>query len=82
MKSATVRQVRHNFGSVLNWIEDGEAVVIKKRGKVIAVMQPPRAAKARKVNLPDFAARLKRIFGDKVLPTTGADIVAEDRGRY
>jgi antitoxin (DNA-binding transcriptional repressor) of toxin-antitoxin stability system len=82
MKTATVRQVRHDFGSVLHWIEDGEAVEIKKRGKVVAVMHPPRAARARKVKLPDFAARLKRIFGDKVLPTTGADIVADDRARY
>jgi hypothetical protein len=30
--------------------------------------------------MPDFAARAKKIFGDRILP--GADIVIEERGRY
>jgi len=29
---------------------------------------------------PDFAARLKEIYGDKILPTTGAEIISELRG--
>ena len=29
---------------------------------------------------PDFAARLKNIYGDKLLPTTGAEIISELRG--
>jgi hypothetical protein len=32
------------------------------------------------VKLPDFAARRKKIFGDRVLP--GAEVVIEERGRY
>jgi hypothetical protein len=32
------------------------------------------------VKLPDFEARRKKIFGDRVLP--GADLVIEERGRY
>jgi hypothetical protein len=32
------------------------------------------------VAVPDFAARRKKIFGDRVLP--GADIVTEERGRF
>jgi len=32
------------------------------------------------VEWPDFAARRKKMFGDRVLP--GADIVIEERGRY
>jgi len=34
MKTATVRQWRHDFGSVLNWVEAGEAVGISKRGTI------------------------------------------------
>jgi prevent-host-death family protein len=41
MKTATVRQLRHDFGSVLNWVEEGEAVSISKRGKIIALLSPP-----------------------------------------
>jgi antitoxin (DNA-binding transcriptional repressor) of toxin-antitoxin stability system len=77
MKTATVRQVRHDFGSVLNWIEEGEQVEILKRGKIVALMSPPPAAKKRQPKKrPDFAARLKRIFGDKILP---GDVIVEER---
>jgi antitoxin (DNA-binding transcriptional repressor) of toxin-antitoxin stability system len=75
MKTATVRQLRHDFGSVLNWIEEGEAVGISKRGKIVALLSPP-SRPARRKRRPDFAARLKRIYGDKVLQ---GDVVVEDR---
>jgi antitoxin (DNA-binding transcriptional repressor) of toxin-antitoxin stability system len=77
MKTATVRQLRHDFGSVLDWIEGGEEVHILKRGKTVALMSPPpppRRAPSRK--RPDFAARLKRIFGDKIV---SGDVVVEER---
>ena len=77
MKTATLRQLRHDFGSVLAWVEQGEPVEISKRGKVIALLSPPplpKPAKPRK--RPDFAARLKRIYGDLVLQ---GDVVVEER---
>jgi len=77
MKTATVRQLRHDFGSVLNWVEEGEAVSISKRGKVVALLSPPPPNRRhRGPKRPDFAARLKRIYGDKVFST---NIVVEDR---
>ena len=39
-----------------------------------------REAEEKPVKWPDFAARRKKIFGDRILP--GADIVIEERGRY
>ena len=81
MKTVTVRQVRHDFGSVLHLIEEGEEVEIKKRGKVVAVMQPPRPKKSRKVPMPDFAARAKRYCGDVFLTDKqAARLIAESRG--
>lgn len=77
MKTATVRKLRHDFGSVLNWVEAGEAVGISKRGRIIALLSPPptpRPAKAKR--RPDFLGRLKRIYGDKLLP---GDVVVEER---
>jgi len=77
MKTATLRQLRHDFGSVLAWVEQGEAVEISKRGKIIALLSPPPIAKpAKSRKRPDFAARLKRIYGDLVL--TG-DVIVEER---
>ncbi len=77
MKTTTLRQLRHDFGSVLAWVEQGEPVEISKRGKIIAILSPPpppKPAKSRK--RPDFAGRLKRIYGDLVLK---GDVVVEDR---
>jgi prevent-host-death family protein len=79
MKTANVRQLRHAFGEVMNLIEDGQQVEIVKKGKVIALLSPPPRRKSGKVKLPDFAARQKRIFGDKVLP---GNIIAEERESY
>ena len=80
MKSANVRQLRHAFGSVLEWVAEGEQVEIIKKGKVVAVLSPPaESAKKKKIKMPDFAARQKRIFGDKVLP---GNTVAEERESY
>lgn len=80
MKTANVRQLRHHFGSVLDWIEEGEQVEIVKKGKVVALLSPPAPkTKAKKIKLPNFAARQKRIFGDRVLP---GNIVAEERESY
>ena len=79
MKTANVRQLRHAFGDVMNWITEGEQVEIVKKGKVIALLSPPRRRKREKIKLPDFLARQKRIFGDKVLP---GNIVAEERESY
>ena len=80
MKTARVRQLRHNFGSVLDWIADGQQVEIVKKGKVIALLSPPPAPAApEKFKLPDFAARRRRILGDRVLP---GNLVAEERESY
>ena len=79
MKTANVRQLRHAFGEVMAWVAEGEQVEIVKKGKTIAVLSPPPAAKQKKFKLPDFEARRKRIFGDRVLP---GNIVAEERESY
>lgn len=77
MKTATLRQLRHEFGSVLALVEQGEAVEITKRGRIIALLSPPPRVKATPAkSRPDFAARLKRIYGDQVL---SGDVVVEER---
>jgi len=79
MKKANVRQLRHAFGDVMDWITEGQQVEIVKKGKVIALLSPPPHPKPKKLKLPDFDARRKRIFGDRVLP---GNIVLEERESY
>jgi antitoxin (DNA-binding transcriptional repressor) of toxin-antitoxin stability system len=79
MKTATVRDLRYHFSEIEARLRQGEEIVIRKRKRVIAKLVPlPTAPESR--DYPDFAARQRRIFGDKVVPVSGAEIVAWDRG--
>lgn len=40
MKTATVRDLRNRYTSVLSWIGAGEEIVITQRGKAIARLVP------------------------------------------
>ncbi len=78
MKTATVRQVRHDFGSVLNWVEEGEQVEISKHGKIVALLSPPlipKPVKAKKRT--DLAARLKLRDGNRVVAARAMDAILD-----
>lgn len=84
MKTASIRQVRHDFNTVLDWIDGGEQVEICKRGKVVALLSPPPPVKApRARKRPDFAARLKLRDGGRIISASVmADILADSKGSY
>ena len=83
MKTASVRQLRTEFPKVLAWVNAGEEVAITRRRKVVANLTPAGDAPKRKPARPDFAARLHRLYGDKIIPAdTMAGILAENKGRY
>jgi prevent-host-death family protein len=65
MKTATVRDVRHKFGDVIASVEQGESVAISKRGEIIAIISPPPFEKKTPRKKPDFAGRMKRLFGNR-----------------
>ena len=75
MKRATVRDLRFNFKCVERLLAEGEPIEITKRKRVIATMTPA----AMKPKMPDFLGRMRKIYGDKVMKTTGAEIVRWDR---
>lgn len=79
MKTATIRQMRHDLNTVLEWVAEGEEVTVLKRSKPVALLCPLRAAAPKsRPKMPDFAARAKAIFGDKVIP----NMVLEEREGY
>jgi len=63
MKTATVRQVRHEFGRVLQWVANGEQVEVTKRGEVVAHLLPARPQRKR-FTVPDFKAMQRKVLGD------------------
>lgn len=81
MKVATVADLRNHFVRVSQWIEDGEKVEIRKRGKVFATLSPP-SLKKKKVEWPDLHARLKKIFPHPVPGKPASEIISEGRGDW
>jgi antitoxin (DNA-binding transcriptional repressor) of toxin-antitoxin stability system len=79
MRKATVRDLRYRFPEVEALLQEGEEVQITKRKRVIARLVPatPPSAPA----LPNFMARLKRIYGGRKRKVTGADLLSEERER-
>ena len=79
MQTATVRDLRNNFARIAAWIEAGEEVEITRNGKPFARLTA--AAPAQPFVMPDFAARARRTFGDKVFTAEEtAQMLADTRG--
>ena len=80
MTKASVRDLRYEFKKIERRLLQGEEIQITKRRRVIARLVPEGAEGAKK--MPDFEARMRSIFGDKVLAVSGADLISADRDRY
>jgi antitoxin (DNA-binding transcriptional repressor) of toxin-antitoxin stability system len=83
MKTATVRQLRHDFGEVLSWIMDGEEVIITKHRRSIARMLPVVSEEENQVKMPDFSKRMEKVFGSKILKSKDIQgVIDYDRGDF
>jgi antitoxin (DNA-binding transcriptional repressor) of toxin-antitoxin stability system len=79
MPSMNLRQLR-DTRRLKKWLRAGNTVELRERDRVIARIVPASQPTTPHAAWPDFAARAKEIFGDRILP--GADLVIEERGRY
>lgn len=66
MRTASVRDLRNNFAKLEAWLNNGEEVQIEKRGEPIAMLTAIDRSRGKKVEMPDFAARRKAIWGDRM----------------
>ena len=78
MKRTTIRELKHATTAVLERVAAGETVELCRRNEPVAILSPPRRPGA--IRRPDFAARLRAIYGTRVVQTTGADLVSDARG--
>jgi len=79
MKTATVRDLRYHFSEIEARLQRGEEIEIRKRKRVIARLVPVRP---KPEEYPDFEARARKIFGDRLTATTGTELLTEDRDRF
>jgi antitoxin (DNA-binding transcriptional repressor) of toxin-antitoxin stability system len=66
MKTVTVRDLRNNFSKVEAWLGEGEEIRIEKRGKPIGFLSATPKSGQAEIKKPDWAARRKAIWGDRV----------------
>jgi len=78
MPTMNMRQLR-DTRRLKAWLKAGRTVELRDRDRVIGRIVPERP-KEKPVEWPDFAARAKAIFGDRILPAV--DTVIKERGRY
>jgi antitoxin (DNA-binding transcriptional repressor) of toxin-antitoxin stability system len=77
MHSLNMRGLR-DTKRLKTWLRAGKTVELRDRDRVIARIVPEKQEE-KPVKWPDFAARRKKIFGDRVLPIV--DDLIRDRGR-
>lgn len=80
MPSVNVRQLRDSR-QLFKWLDAGEVVELKKRNRVVARIVP-ESPRIRPVEWPDFEARAKKIFGDRVLNIVDDLIEDRENSRY
>jgi antitoxin (DNA-binding transcriptional repressor) of toxin-antitoxin stability system len=83
MKTATVRDLRNRYTSLLRWISAGEEILITRRGVVIARLSPETARTTGVVNWAD-TPEVRRDRSQEPLLSSGQSeaLIAEAGGRW
>lgn len=79
--SITISQLR-DTRRLKTWLRRGITVRLTDRGRFIGRIVPEPTSLQRRKNpqWPDFAARSRAIFGNRVIP--GSDLLIAERGRW
>lgn len=75
MKTATIREAQHHLSELLEKLEDGEEIVITRRGKGVAKLVP--VIESRNVVFPDFRKIRAKLGTERV---NGPNEVLAQRG--
>jgi prevent-host-death family protein len=83
MKTASIREVRHDLSRILEWVTSGEEVAITKHRRTVARLLPARSRKSIAAPMPDIGSRLQKVFGRKIISDKAMRAVLdESRGDY
>jgi antitoxin (DNA-binding transcriptional repressor) of toxin-antitoxin stability system len=77
MKTTTVREVQHNLNKILQWVADGETVVITRHKRTVANLVP--SSPGGQTEWPDFSKRIKSIWGKSRPGEPASQIIIEER---
>jgi antitoxin (DNA-binding transcriptional repressor) of toxin-antitoxin stability system len=77
MPSVNIRQLR-DTRQLKAWLQAGKTVELRERDRVLGHIVPQESTPQPR-EVPDFEARARRTFGDRILP--GVDLLIEQRRR-
>ena len=77
--TVSVRELQQNLKAVMGRVERGETVEVTRHRRPVARLAPVQPI-GKATAWPDLEARTRAVFGDRVLPTSGAALVIESRG--
>lgn len=75
MKNVAIRQIHSDSNTIPARDVHAEEVTVLNRTRPVARICPPLPEASANFRIPDFAARAKAIFGDKMIP----NVVLEER---
>jgi hypothetical protein len=82
MQSITLRQLR-DTRKVKAWLRAGVHIEVRERNEVLGDLVPRTPTpRTEPVEWPDFEARLKAIYGDKVIPAVADLLEDRENSRY
>lgn len=83
MKTATVRDLRNKYTSLLSWISAGEEIVITQKGKAIARLVPEPAVTGQRVDWSRSSAVKRNRTAERVLTAEEAlALIHESSGQW
>ncbi len=80
MPSVNLRELR-NTRQLKAWLRAGQTVELRERNRVLGRIVPDPMQLKRPAQLPDWEARRKKIFGDRMIPIV-EDLIEERNSRY
>ena len=80
MPSVNLRELR-NTRQLKEWLKAGQTVELRERNRVLGRIVPDRAQPKRPTKWPDWDARRREIFGDRMIPIV-EDLIEERNSRY
>lgn len=83
MKTATVRDLRNRYTSLLSWIGAGEEIIITQRGKAIARLIPEQDHTTQEVDWSQSPAVKRNRTRSRVLSAEESlEIIREASGKW
>ena len=83
MRTATVRDLRNRYSSLLDWIGAGEEIIITRRGKTIARLVPEQAQTSERVDWSQSpAVKRKRTTATALTAEQASTIIRKASGKW